>query len=66
MKSRLTGRVITLVLVSALAVAPSTFAARNDREAPRTPRERIVKIIKQIRNLVVPTDNDEGTIPPKP
>lgn len=65
MNSRLFRRIGSVVLVCVLALAPSTFAAKREPE-PRTPRERIVKIIKQIRNLIAPNDNDEGAIPPKP
>lgn len=68
MKSRFSNRFSAIFLVLALATAPSfsAFGAARNRETARTPRERIVQIIKQIRNVFMPTSNDEGVIPPKP
>ncbi len=66
MKSRLFGRLNAVVLVCVLALAPSVVAAPRDREAPRSPGERIVRIIKQIRSFFVPAANEDGLTPPKP
>lgn len=67
MKSRLSGRVNAVVLVLILALAPSAaFSAPRDRDAPQKPGDRIVRIIKQIKNLFAPAVNDDAMTPPKP
>jgi hypothetical protein len=67
MNFRLFRRVNAVIFVCCLALAPSVlFAAPRQREMPLTPRERIVRIIKQIRNFFTPSTMEDGVTPPRP
>jgi hypothetical protein len=60
-------RVNAVLLATFLAIAPSiASAAPRHRDKPQNPGERIVQIIKQIRNFFTPSVSEDGVIPPKP
>lgn len=68
MNLRLHRRVAAVVLSVVLTTAPSVaFAATRDADTPRDVRERIVRIIKKVRQALLPTANDgDGVTPPRP
>ena len=56
--------VALVVLCLSIGFAPEAMAAPRDGDHD-TLRDRIVRVIKQIRNLI-PGTNDEAGTPPKP
>lgn len=66
MNSRVLRRAAAVVFVCCLALGPTAGAASRQKEAPGL-GDRVVRVIKSIRNILVPSTHDGGTItPPKP
>jgi hypothetical protein len=60
-------RIAALVLFVFLAVSPVAFAApRQDRGDAMVPRDRVVRIVKKIKNLVRGFVSQDEWLPPKP
>lgn len=68
MNFRLHRRVAAAVLITFFFVAPNVaLAASRESDSPRDVRERIVRVIKKIRQAFLPSLNDgDGVVPPKP
>jgi hypothetical protein len=67
MKSFFARRLFAVVLAVVCTFGPSVaYAAAKNADKPKGPRERVVRVIKQIWTMLVPTATQDGITPPRP